>query len=80
MHGLNHWYKEEFEKLGWIVLAHNRGMMDKVIMYKSTIKRLEEALEHKLTHLHEKDRRDDVNIMLHNVKILKEHVDKDFHI
>jgi hypothetical protein len=78
LHGLNHWYKHEFEQLGWMILAKNRGMTEKIINYKYSLQSLKKAIEHKLTHIHEKDRKDDLNIMLHNIKILCEHVDKDF--
>jgi hypothetical protein len=76
--GLNHWYKEEFEKLGWMVLADSKGMKDKTTMYKTSLTRLKDALEHKLTHSLDKDKIQDIHIMLHNVNILIDHVNKDF--
>jgi hypothetical protein len=78
MHGLNHWYKSKFEKLGWMILAKARGHTDKIICYKTSLMRLKEALEHKMTHIHEADRREDLEIMCHNVNILIDHVNKDF--
>ena len=78
MHGLNEWYKNEFEKLGWMILAHSRGQMDKIAMYKTTLKHLKDSLEHKLTHLKDSDKKQDVHIMIHNVNILIDHVNKDF--
>ena len=78
MHGLHEWYENKIEKLGYMVLAKARGHDDKIICYKISLNRLQQAIEHKLTHIQEKDRKDDLQIMLHNVNILIEHVNKDF--
>jgi len=79
MHGLNEWYKSEFEKLGWMILAKSRGMTDKIAMYKTTLNHLLSSLEHKLGHLKDSDKKQDIHIMIHNVKILINHVNKDFY-
>jgi hypothetical protein len=76
--GLSEWYKIEFEKLGWMVLAHSKGMKDKTDEYKKGTNRLKEALEHKLTHVLDEDKIQDIHIMLHNVNILIDHIIKDF--
>ena len=77
--GLQEWYKAKFEKLGWMILAKERGMNDKVMEYQNSIKRLEKSIEHKLQyHTKDSDRKDDLKIMLENVAVLKQHVDKDF--
>jgi hypothetical protein len=78
-HGLQEWYKMKFEKLGWMILAKNRGMNDKVMEYKNSVNRLEKAIEHKLKyHTRDGDRKDDLLIMMDNVEILKNHIDQDF--
>jgi hypothetical protein len=76
--GVNEWYKEKFEKLGWMVLAKYRGYHDKIAEYKNSLARLKRALEHKLTHLRDKDKIDDLKIMHQNICILIDHVDKYF--
>jgi hypothetical protein len=78
MHGLHEWYENKFEKLGWMILAKDKGYNDKIMCYKTSLNRLKTAIEHKMTHIHEADRKEDLQIMLHNVKILVDHVNKDF--
>ncbi len=72
------WYTAEFEKLGWIVLAKSKGKEYKVKHYLETLDHLIEAIEHKLTHIKDSDKKDDLHIMLNNSRILKEHAQKDF--
>ena len=76
MHGLKRWYEELFEHYGWMVLAKNKNMTDKVAMYKKSLMRLEEKLQCKMTNLHEIDRKNDIHIMYDNVKILCDYANK----
>jgi len=76
--GLSVWYKHLFEELGWMVLAKNRGMSDKVSVYLHSIRRFKNSIEYKITTTQEKDRRNDLQIMHSNVCILLEHAEKDF--
>jgi hypothetical protein len=78
MQGLSKWYVHVFEELGWMVLAQNKGYTDKIKTYKNSLERLKTQLEHKLVRLHERDRKEDVQIMLNNLDVLIHHVDKDF--
>lgn len=79
MIGLNGWHKAMFEQLGWMVLAKEKyGLSDKIATYKNSVNRLKEAIECKMTQVHEQDRKDDLQILLDNVIILKAHIDKDF--
>ena len=78
MHGLHEWYDDKFEKLGYMILANAKGHTDKIACYKTSLHRLLEAIEHKITHVHEMDRKHDLEIMMTNVKILIDHVNKDF--
>ena len=77
--GLQEWYKMKFEKLGWMILAKENGINEKIFEYKNSLNRLEKAIEHKLKyHTKDIDRKDDLKIMLHDVVVLKQHVEKDF--
>ena len=79
MSGLNHWHKAMFEQLGWMVLAKEKyHLYDKIASYKNSVDRLKEAIECKMTQIREKDRKDDLKILLDNVIILQAHVEKDF--
>jgi len=77
--GLGHWHKAMFEKLGWMILAQKMGHTDKIQTYRNSIRRLKEAIEHKLKHhTHDYDRKEDLKIMAEHVCVLEEHVNKDF--
>ena len=70
MHGLKHWYEELFEHYGWMVLAKDKNMTDKIEMYKKSLMRLEDKLQCKMSSLHEIDRKNDIHIMYDNTKML----------
>lgn len=77
-HDLHHWYKDAFEKLGWIVLSKKCGMHEKAVMYKSMLKRLHEKICLKCEHTYDKDQMNDLEIMRENVECLISHANKDF--
>ena len=77
-HGLHKWYVAMFEKLGWMLLAKRNGWNDKIMTYKNSVHRLEEAILFKHAHTKDTDRKMDLKIMLDNVKVLKEHIHQDF--
>jgi predicted ATP-binding protein involved in virulence len=76
-HGINEWYKRMFERLGWMILAHKRGMTDQTTVYLSTLKRLKMAIEQKIKSTKDSDNKADLKIMWGNVCTLMEHADKD---
>ena len=76
-HSLHKWYEAEFEKLGWMILAKSRNMKDKIHTYLNSLSRLHEALTHKLSHLRDSDKQEDIMIMIANVDILMKHAIKD---
>ena len=71
--GLNHWFETMFEKLGWMLLAKKHGYLDKVKAYRNSIKRLEEAIRYRHSITTNPDIKIDLEIMLKNVLILKDH-------
>jgi hypothetical protein len=78
MAGLTQWYKSAFERLGWMVLAKEHGMKDKVVCYQKEIQRLHESLCVKIQHVFDEDKRQDLMIMKTNVECLIDHANKDF--
>lgn len=75
---LSHWYKCEFEKLGWMILAKDKGMEYKIESYKMTLKHLLHSLELKMKDVKDVDKKHDLKLMHHNVELLIKHVSKDF--
>jgi hypothetical protein len=69
----------KYEKLGWMVLAHARGHNDKIACYKKSLQRLKRELEAKIEEVECHDKKTDLKLMHHNICILIDHVNKDFH-
>ena len=79
IHGFHRWYIAMFEKLGWMVLAKSKGHMnDKIVSYKLSLTRLEEKIRCKINTTYDMDKQIDLKLMLQDVRILIDHVDKDF--
>jgi hypothetical protein len=76
-HGIECWYKYMFEKLGWMILAKNYGMMDKVNSYKMSLKRIKCTIETKIKNLRDHDKKEDMHILHRNICMLMEHAEKD---
>jgi hypothetical protein len=78
-HGIIVWYENSFKQLGWMVLAQKFGYNDKISSYVNSVHRLKKAIQEKITHrLVISDRKEDLSIMLKNLEVLIEHINKDF--
>ena len=76
--GLVKWYHAMFEKLGWMILAKEYGMDDKISSYKNSLQRLKDGLLKKGKDMENHDKSKDIEIMLRNVNLLIKHANKDF--
>ena len=76
--GIVKWYHAMFEKLGWMILAKEYGMDDKIVSYKKSIQRLKDGIITKQKDMEDHDKLKDLEIMLKNVNILMKHANKDF--
>jgi hypothetical protein len=73
MAGLTQWYKSAFERLGWMVLAKEHGIHDKIKSYKMELPRLHQSLCQKIDKVFDEDKRQDLIIMKKNVECLIAH-------
>jgi predicted ATP-binding protein involved in virulence len=76
--GLNDWHDHEFRHLGWMVLSKHNHVNDKVVAYKNSVNRLLKAIEQEIRECSSADKLHDLQILHDNVKVLKQHVKKDF--
>ena len=77
-HGLIKWYHAMFEKLGWMILAKQHGMKEKIVAYKSSIENLKNGLERTISQVESHDKKRELQIMIQNVEVLMKHANKDF--
>jgi hypothetical protein len=76
MRNAEDWYKSEFEKLGWMILAKHERKLAKITQYKINLDGLIKTLEKLELVYEDADRKKDINTMLENTKVLKDFVDK----
>jgi hypothetical protein len=76
--GIHKWYSAMFEKLGWMILAKEKGMSYKIAPYKMSLQKLKCSILKKHESMDDMDKKKDLKIMLDNLDILIKHVDKDF--
>jgi len=72
------WFKSLYEKLGWMVLAKDYHMNEKVKEYKYSIRRIKMVIKNKIKEVHDPDKKDDLKIMYDKICILEKHARKDF--
>jgi hypothetical protein len=60
-----------------MILAKSREMTDKIAVYLNSLKRCKIAIEQKLEHTRDNDKKDDLKIMHHNITVLMEHAQRD---
>jgi hypothetical protein len=76
--GIHKWHSAMFEKLGWMILAKEKGMSYKIAPYKMSLQKLKCAILKKHQTMNDMDKKKDLEIMAHNVDILIKHANKDF--
>jgi flagellar biosynthesis/type III secretory pathway protein FliH len=76
MHGINKWQEEAFEKLGWMVLAKEKGYNEKISAYKKMIDHLLKTITHVKSEYESANRKHDLNVIHMNVECLKDFVKK----
>ena len=61
-----------FEKLGWMILAKEYGMKDKITTYKNSLRSLKEGILKKIKGMSDSDNAKDLEIILNMpIKIFK---------
>jgi hypothetical protein len=67
---INYWFKEVFEKLGWMVLAMKQGNANKVTVYLESLVHLRDDIVLKISETHDVDKKQDLEIMRGHVETL----------
>jgi hypothetical protein len=70
-HGLHEWHDSMFEKLGWMIMAKEHNNKLKIEAYLDGIKGLQKSLENKWHDTRDIDRKDDLSILINNMKCLE---------
>ena len=74
--GIDKWHDVMFDKLGWMVLAKEKGLDYKVEAYKKSLVRLVAMIKHVSSEYESHNRKHDLNVTLLNVMCLKSFVEK----
>jgi len=69
IHGLHKWFRAEFEKFGWMLLAKKYGNTEKIAQYKRDVHDLRDSIVQRWTLLGDND------AYKHDLKIILEHTD-----
>ena len=76
--GIHHWSRCLFNSFGCIILAHHRKHDSRVVAYHDSVKDLLKTIEYRLEHVHDADKKEDLQIIHEHVKMLKFYTDKLF--
>jgi hypothetical protein len=74
--GLQHWFEETCDKLGWVVLGKGRGYDHKVDAYRNTLENIRDSVEHVIKDYQDPDRKHDLKVLHSHVCYLIEFVKK----
>lgn len=67
---INHWFKQVFEDLGWMILAMKQGNANKVTVYLESIVHLKDNIVLKISEVQDVDTKQDLEIMRVHVESL----------
>ncbi len=70
------WHTRMFEKLGWMVLAKEKGYGYKIDTYKKSIDHLLKTIDHVSAEYVNQNRKHDLNVLRMNVECLQAFVEK----
>ncbi len=76
MKGIHHWHTRMFEKLGWMVLAKEKGYGYKVDTYKKSLDHLVKTIDHVSAEYENRNRKHDLRVLRMNVVCLQDFVKK----
>ena len=76
MFGVNRWFRAMYEKLGWMVLAKAKGLDQKVVEYKRSLKRLVRMIEQLMSEYMNVNRIHDLRVLHMEAKALLAYVNK----
>jgi hypothetical protein len=68
--GLMKWFQSEIEEFGWMVIKSNKPnthIINKINLYLETLSYLKKSIEEKIIQVEEKDRKDDLVIILNKL-------------
>lgn len=71
-HGVHRWTASLYKKLGWMFLARRHKENEKIKLYKDSIKDCKIAIELKLKNTSNVDRKNDLIVLLHQIKVLQD--------
>jgi len=76
--GIHGWYRRMMSQLGWMVIAHAKGMKDRMVMYKHSMKDLLATIDHVSAEYESANRKHDLNVIRMNTEVLLDYVNTHF--